>query len=329
MHSAGGDSAGSWFASGIPVTRLAWILALFLAPALAISVSAPAAAHDVGTPEGHAEEDAVVHSAADERRLERRTEAITKPDARAAADADEDDPGDVGSWGPVVDWPVVAVNAALLPNGDVLAYDSVGDMAPATTRTTTSPGRPSGIRTTGAQTAVNATTGFNLFCSGLAHLIDGTIFTAGGNKNPSMQGIEQTHIFDGADPLVDAGAGHGRGQAGTRASPRWRTRRRLISDGTEGYADVPEVRQTDGSLRQLSDAALDLPLYPWMDVAPDGDVFYSGPDETIRSLDPSGTGSWQTLGVRDEENRDYGGHAMFDVGKMLIAGGGGSSDTAG
>src|SRR5678815_2374731 len=65
-----------------------------------------------------------------------------------------------------------------------------------------------------------------------------------------------------------------------------------------------------------------------MGVAPDGRVFYSGPDTTLRKLDPAGTGSWQTFGQRDAINRDYGSHAVFGVGKTLVAGGGGSSSDA-
>ena len=65
-----------------------------------------------------------------------------------------------------------------------------------------------------------------------------------------------------------------------------------------------------------------------MDVAPDGRAFYSGPDQTLRALDTTGTGAWQTLGQRDTINRDYGGHAIYDVGKMLVAGGGPSTKDA-
>ena len=49
------------------------------------------------------------------------------------------------------------------------------------------------------------------------------------------------------------------------------------------------------------------------------------PDQTMRALDTSGTGTWQTFGQRDTINRDYGGHTLFDIGKMLVAGGGPSS----
>ena len=40
---------------------------------------------------------------------------------------------------------------------------------------------------TGIQTPVNVDTGFNIFCSGLAHLLDGRMFIAGGNKDAAAQ----------------------------------------------------------------------------------------------------------------------------------------------
>jgi hypothetical protein len=97
---------------------------------------------------------------------------------------------------------------------------------------------------------------------------------------------------------------------------------------TSGRVDTPEVFTLSGALRTLSTAPLSLPLYPWMDVAPDGRTFYSGPDATLRKLDTSGTGAWQTFAQRDAINRDYGGHALYDIGKMLIAGGGPSTKDA-
>ena len=116
------------------------------------------------------------------------------------------------------------------------------------------------------------------------------------------------------------------------AAGRWYPSVTPLTNGemliTSGRVAIPEVRKTDGTLRSLSSASLSLPLYPWMDVAPDGRVFYSGPDTTLRKLDPAGTGSWQTFGQRDAINRDYGSHAVFDIGKTLVAGGGASSSDA-
>ena len=284
-----------------------------------------AGAHDgVMTAAGHAAEDAVTHTAAQERALDAHTRGVSAPDARVAAAAVADAAQDVGQWGPVVDWPVVGVHVALLPNGKVLAYDSVGDNAtetyPVHDHTRATVWDPA----TGSQTPVTVDTGFNIFCSGLAHLADGRMFMAGGNKDSQLNGIVQTHLFDPGTNLWSLGP--------NMAAGRWYPTVTPLNNGemliTSGRVNTPEVRTLAGGLRALSTASLSLPLYPWMDVAPNGQAFYSGPDQTLRTLDTSGTGAWQAQGQRDSINRDYGGHALFDVGKMLVAGGGPSTKDA-
>jgi Galactose oxidase-like, Early set domain/Bacterial Ig domain len=281
-----------------------------------------AGAHDgVMTAAGHAAEDAVTLTAAQERALDAHTRAVTANDARWAAALVAGAPQDAGEWGPVVDWPVVGVHVALLPNGKVLAYDSIGDNAtetyPVQDHTRATVWDPA----TGTQTPVTVDTGFNIFCSGLAHLVDGRMFLAGGNKDQQLNGIVQTHLFDPATNLWSLGPNMAAGRWYPTVTPL-NNAEMLI---TSGRVNTPEVRMLAGGLRSLSTASLSLPLYPWMDVAPNGLAFYSGPDQTLRT---AGTGAWQTLGQRDTINRDYGGHALFDVGKELIAGGGPSTKDA-
>jgi Domain of unknown function (DUF1929)/Bacterial Ig domain len=301
-------------------------IGIVFAVSIVVAAVAPAAwAHEgVETAAGHAAEDAVVHSAAQERQLEARTRAITAPQAQAAAAAVAGSPADVGEWGPVVNWPVVGVHVALLPNGKVLAYDSIGDKAtetyPVQDHTRATVWDPA----TGTQTPVNVDTGYNVFCSGLAHLQDGRIFLAGGNKDQALNGIVQTHLFDPVTNTWRLGPNMAAGRWYPTVTPL-RNGEMLI---TSGRVDTPEVFTLSGALRTLSTAPLSLPLYPWMDVAPDGRTFYSGPDATLRKLDTSGTGAWQTFAQRDAINRDYGGHALYDIGKMLIAGGGPSTKDA-
>ncbi len=299
---------------------------LLVASVVCAGLAAPAArAHEgVGTALGHAEEDAVTHTAAQERVLAGQTSRATARDAQAAAAAVAGGPQAVGAWGPVTEWPVVGVHVALLPNGKVLAYDSVGDNAtesyPVQDHTRATVWDPQ----TGEQTPVNVATGYNIFCSGLAHLVDGRLFIAGGNKDQQLNGIVQTHLFDPATNTWSLGPDMAAGRWYPTVTPL-RNGEMLI---TSGRVNTPEVRRLDGGLRALSTAPLALPLYPWMDVAPDGRTFYSGPDQTLRTLDTTGTGAWQTFGQRDTINRDYGGHALFDVGKELVAGGGPSTKDA-
>ena len=276
------------------------------------------------TADEHSAEDSVVHTAGQELALDAHTRAVSATYAKAAAAAAAGAPQDVGQWGPVVDWPVVGVHVALLANGKVLAYDSVGDNAtetyPVQDHTRGTVWDPA----TGAQTPVDVATGYNIFCSGLAHLPDGRVFVAGGNKDQQLNGIVQTHLFDPASDLWSLGP--------NMAAGRWYPTVTPLNNGemliTSGRVDTPEVRTVAGSLRALGTASLSLPLYPWLDVAPNGLAFYSGPDPTLRTLNTAGTGTWQAFAQRDSINRDYGSHALYDIGKVLVAGGGPSTKTS-
>lgn len=298
--------------------------ALVLAFALGLAVPGAAIANDVNTSAGHVAEDTVSHDAATETRLNRNTRLHSATAAGVSAAAVAADPGQVGEWGPVTNWPVVGIHVSLLPNGKVLAWDSVGDAATETfpvhnfTRATVYDPQ------TGTHTQATVDTGFNIFCAGFAHLSDGSLFIAGGNRDAQLNGIVQTHLFN---PVTNAWS-----LGPTMAAGRWYPSVTPLTNGemliTEGGPDIPEVRRTDGTLRTLSTASLDLPLYPWMDVSPDGRVFYSGPDQTMRKLDSAGGGAWQSFSQRDSINRSYGSHAVFDIGKTLVAGGGSSSSDA-
>jgi Domain of unknown function (DUF1929)/Bacterial Ig domain len=301
-------------------------VAALIAAVVAAGMAAPTAQarDDVRTAAGHAAEDAVTLTPALERAMDAHTLRVSARRARAATAAVAGAPQDVGEWGPIIDWPVVGVHVALLPNGKVLAYDSVGDHAtetyPVQDHTRATVWDPA----TGTQTPVNVDTGYNIFCSGLAHLVDGRLFIAGGNKDQQLDGIVQTHLFDPSTNTWSLGPNMAAGRWYPTVTPL-RNGEMLIASGR---VDTPEVRTLSGALRTLSTAPLSQPLYPWMDVAPDGRVFDSGPDPTLRVLDTSGTGVWQSLSARDSINRDYGGHALFDVGKMLVAGGGPSTTDA-
>jgi hypothetical protein len=265
----------------------------------------------------------VQHDPAKEVALGRRTKEVIAADVQAALVATAGPPQEVGQWGPLTGWPVVGVHTALLPNGNVLSFDSVGDTATEnyavhdhTRATVWNP-------VTGVHTAVDASLGYNIFCSGLAHLPDGTVFLAGGNKDAQLNGIVQTTVFNGSSNSWTRGA--------DMAYERWYPTVTPLPNGesliTGGRPSTPEVRSTAGTIRPLTGAVRDLPLYPWLDVAPDGRSFYSGPDDRLMTLSATGTGAWQSFGAGDGD-RDYGGHAVFDIGKILVAGGGTSRKDA-
>ncbi|MBC7939009.1 MAG: hypothetical protein H7Z19_04475, partial [Chitinophagaceae bacterium] len=91
---------------------------------------------------------------------------------------------------------------------------------------------------------------------------------------------------------------------------------------------VPEV-WTNGVVRRLTTASLTLPYYPITFMEPrEGRLFYAGEERTTRFLDTRGTGKWTTVAQRRFGTRDYGSAVMYDVGKVLYAGGGRTTNTA-
>ena len=314
---------------------------------LVLTLCAPGAALADGVAD-HAAQDAVAHDAAVEPRLAAATREATAADARAAAAAVAGDEHLVGQWGPLTDWPVVGVHVALMPDGKVLAYDSVGDHATETYPEHTFTRATLWDPVTGTHTPATVLTGYNVFCSGLAHLPDGTLFVAGGNKNAQLQGIRQTHVYNGAAWALGA----------DMSVERWYPSVTPLSNGemliTEGGPDLPEVRTTTGAIRPLSTASLNLPLYPWLDVAPDGRAFYSGPDQTLRAVATGGnssgaglvdlangvyaaerwdpaTGTWTTLAAESATRQYHSTALLLADGRVLSSGGGicGTCDAVG
>ena len=298
---------------------------VLLAAIVAVAAGSRADAHE--SADAHQRQDAVTHTPSEERALERRTEVLTDADADRAAARAVGTPDQVGSWGPVLDWPLVGIHVALLEDGRVLAYDSVRD-APVESHTDHNTTRAIVWNpATGGWTRVDVDTGFNLFCSGAAHLPDGSVFLAGGNKNAAADGIDRTHVFEHAPADWSLGE--------RMATERWypsvtplSNGEMLITEGGPTAPDIPEIRGVDGRIRQLAGASMNLAEYPWVDVAPGGWAFVSGPDLTMHAIDTSGSGSLHPLGRRDDVYRDYGSRAMYDVGKVLVTGGAAASDDA-
>lgn len=253
-----------------------------------------------------------------------------------------------GSWSPVYDWPLVAVHAALLPNGKVLSWDATPDDAdddPHTTDNSTTrvtlwdPANNSHI-------ATNNDTDTDLFCAGSAHLWDGRILFAGGDagKAGANAPLSNTNIYE---PATNTWR-----RATNMNAPRWYSSVAALANGEmltlggsfEGQL-VSEVFQFDQTWRALTNATPTSPGkwwlqvepygtsiaydYQWIQATPEGSVISFGPQNLLASLDTEGQGLWRDGPPRDDvADRDYGSYAMFDIGKILVAGGGNSVATA-
>jgi hypothetical protein len=161
------------------------------------------------------------------------------------------------------------------------------------------------------------------FCAGHAFLPDGQLVVAGGHLNDDV-GIPDVNQFD---PATSSWV-----TAPPMAAGRWYPTVVTLADGSVvvvagNTADansnlIPEVRNADGTWRELTGAPLQVPYYPNLFLAPDGRVFMAGSDRHSRYLDTQGTGAWGGGPTARWGNRDYGTAVMYEPGKVMIAGGG-------
>jgi hypothetical protein len=213
---------------------------------------------------------------------------------------------------------VVPIFQAVLPNGKVLMWDSVGD-GPAESYSNHTFTRAlvwDPVTNTSVRRDV---VGYNIFCAGYAQLADGRLLVAGGNKDSALSGIVQTHIFDWRTETWSRGP--------DMASGRWYPSVAALGNDEAvivgGGPAVPEVYQTNGSLRRLTNASgYSDRSYPFLVPRPDGKVELIGPHNSMNTIDTSGTGAITAAQNRDGIERDYGSFATFDIGKVLVAGGG-------
>jgi hypothetical protein len=235
----------------------------------------------------------------------------------AAADA-----GVGGAWSSVIPTDVVPIFQAVLPNGKVLMWDSVGD-GPTESFTDHSytralvwdPNTNSSVR--------KDVRGYNIFCAGYTQLADGNVLVAGGNKDSALNGIVQTHIFDWRAETWSRGP--------DMAAGRWYPSVAALGNDEAvivgGGPAIPEVYQTDGTLRRLTNASgYSDRSYPSLVPRPDGQVELVGPVNTMNTINTSGTGLITATRSRDGINRDYGSFATYETGKVLVAGGGNISE---
>jgi PKD repeat protein len=169
-------------------------------------------------------------------------------------------------------------------------------------------------------------TSTDLFCSSHSFLPNGDLVVAGGHLE------------------IDGGAKDGNiyrwntGTAGTwtKTEPmragRWYPSSATLANGEmvvvggneENHALnlYPEV-WTGTGWRLLAGAPLQMPWYPFVFAAPNGQMFLAGPDPMSRYLNASGSGAWTNVAssVRGV-SRDRGSAVMYQPGKVLMVGGG-------
>jgi hypothetical protein len=223
-------------------------------------------------------------------------------------------PAQVGQWSAVMNWPMVAVHAEMLPTGDVLGW----------TDYTINGGAQIWRRATNTFTDKDYST-TSLFCSGHAYMADGRLLVVGG-----IVGLQDDHgpqngtIFN---PVTETW-----GQSSNMVTGRYYPTATTLPDGrilVQGgtttcgtcVADMPEIYDpVSNTWTQLAASAkMAFKYYPHPFVLPDGRVLVASEDDkaiSSRVLDLN-TQTWTTV-----DPRVFDGHsaAMYQPGKIVKAG---------
>ncbi len=254
----------------------------------------------------------------------RQTQDQTVPNARLSAVAAQD-PGQGGRWSAVIKTDqgttgVVPIFTAVLPSGKVLMWDSVGQGAPESMTNNTFTRAQLWDPNASPPTVVRKdVANYNIFCAGYTQLANGNVLVVGGNKNAALDGIVQTHIFNWKSESWSRGP--------DMAAGRWYPAVQALGNDEAvivgGGPAIPEVYQTNNTLRRLTNArGYSDRLYAFLTTRPNGQVELMGPVTQMNTINTSGTGAIAATKARDNINRTYGGFATYDIGKVLVAGGG-------
>ena len=254
-------------------------------------------------------------------------EPFTPDPSIGAAQAPEDYISQ-GRWSNVIDWPEIATGAANLPDGRLMTWASTSKENFGTYNNFTF----GSIYDPGTGTFAAENNNFhNTFCAGVSMLSDGRVFAAGGGAT-----ITKTSIFDLAS--------NDWALTNELNNPRWYSTTTTLPTGqvltalgtnvpyseiwTEGTGwDVRTNLSLQSVINDNSAPASQRNWYPALNVAPDGSLFHAGPTSELFSLYLGEDEGVVSHG--DRENGDpfrlYNTTVMYDIGKMLIAGGGNPS----
>ncbi len=217
-----------------------------------------------------------------------------------------------GQWGPLMNWPFVAVHLSMLRTGKIVLWDGweltsfakVWD--PSTNQFS------------------DVTNQSGLFCASHDMLADGNLLVIGGHAGGEV-GIKDTNVYNpGTDSWTHVADMH---------YARWYPTSNTLPDGrvvaisgqiTSGvFADTPEVydpiANTWTALSSVNTSDLREPEYPLSYLEPNGKIFVLGPTQGItRTLDVNA----QTWTAGPNLPLTSGSAAYYRPGKVLYVGGG-------
>ena len=229
-----------------------------------------------------------------------------------------------GSWGRVMDWPLVAVSMANLPDGRILTFSGSERRTWPTTEQTYSAIWDPQTGNFDEQLHV----GHNMFCGAMSMTDEGGVFVNGGRNSSNSP---WTSIFDyqsGSWTQMDNMAGGGRWYPTTLALGSGDI---LTAMGNSSNVRNPEVWNADNGWRILN--GIDFlsmrqnnsdnrqNIFPLLSQAPSGEIYHFWDTEENHLLSTEGNGSAQTANASTDHADHQGGvQVMYDIGNLLVSG---------
>lgn len=207
-----------------------------------------------------------------------------------------------GVWEPPFTWPLVGAHLVHQPNGEILTW---GDYTGATAHTWDP--------VTNVFTPVPNS--HNIFCSGHAGMADGRYMIAGGFFTNSAQ-IFDFYVSDPGTWVTATNLNFTRFYPTCTTLPDGRI---LTVSGYDnnGYVTVPEIYDpANNSWTVLNNANMQVELYPFDFLLPDGRIFYAGPSLATHALNVA-TQTWSF--VANSVN-DGGSAVMYAPGLVMKCG---------
>ncbi len=235
-----------------------------------------------------------------------------------------------GMWGPLYDWPLVAVHTVLLPDGRVLTYGSRNDGTQTANFEFDIWDNANTPDTGHTQYANNS--GTDIFCGSQLVLPPTSttsaprVFLAGGDN---WTGTTTTNTGNNNSNVIDPQAGT-ISRGGNMSRARWYSSSITLTNGETlvmggmGGTDRPEVRGTNGSFRSLTSADTSSKdyFYPRNFVMPDGRIFGFDSNGAMYFVGTDGTGSLADAGnFAGQYASADATAAMFRPGRILQMGG--------
>ena len=225
--------------------------------------------------------------------------------------------------------PINPVHVALMHNGKILVVSGSGNVA-------NNSNYQAGVFDPATGTVTTQPVAWDMFCNAMLVLPDGRVVVNGGTiQYDPFHGQPKNSIYDPATgQFVDVqNMAHG----------RWYPTVTTLSDGSfMTFSGLDEVGNTNTTVEiykvgsgwsQQYNAGWTPPLYPRMNLLPNGTIFYSGSTERSAIFDPS-THTWTTnvATTNSAVTRTYGSSVLLPLTpangykpKVLILGGGNPS----